>query len=405
MISFRDPIHGDLSFSGVVEELIATDEFQRLSEVKQLGCTDKVYPGANHTRFSHALGVCYLVGELGKRLGVPKKDLIVLQVAGLLHDIGHYDFSHALEGIAPCDHEENGKRIILGTAEMPGRKPGGIAQVLRRNGIEPQAIVDLLHHKGKYPAFYHTLLSSKVIDCDRMDFLKRDTYFTGAVIGEIDIERLLSVLIVHPKTKELAIQQKGVASLEQFIVARVHMYQQVYFHPDTAAAETMLLKAVESSKKVAMPLMWGDDFLLSRLAEHGTPRSKELVHRLRNGKRSFYVPALIIDKTGSSQHLIEHALAWQKDVQDFERRLLAAAKRKDGEVLVAFPGSHRPPTAEHSLPKFPVLLREGEWADFFDLSPVAKAAMLTRASSIVFVVYSAPEHADAVREAALRLLK
>jgi len=405
MVSFRDPIHNDLFFDGVIEELILTEEFQRLSEVKQLGLTDKVYPGANHTRFSHSLGVCFVAGEMAKRLGVPPKDRELIQIAALLHDIGHYDFSHALETLAPYGHEENGKRIILGNAALPGRQNGQIAAVLRKNDIPPERVVQLLHNEGEFPEFYHSILSSPLLDADRMDYLKRDTYYTGAVIGEIDIGRLLSVIVVHPKTRELGIMQKGVASLEQFLVARMHMYQQVYLHADSAAGEAMLRKAAASSISIAKPLMYGDGHLLARLAEQGTPLTKRLVARIRQGKRAFLQQALIVDATGSAKHLLHRIeAAYAKEIASpgsTEKTILKLAGLKDGELLVSFPSAHK----RQGLPKFPVLLSEGGWMDFFDLAPIARAAMQEHNSKVAFVVYAAPEHAEKVRKAAIAFLE
>ena len=403
MITFRDPIHGDIAFDGVIEQIIMTEEFQRLSEVKQLGLTDKVYTGANHTRFSHCIGACFIAGELAKRLNVPPKDKQLLQVAALLHDIGHYDFSHAIEHLAPYDHEENGKRIITGRVQLPGRKSGQIAAVLLANKIDPATIVQLLHKEGKFPAFYYSILSSHVIDCDRMDFLKRDTYYTGAVIGEIDMQRLLGMLTVHPKTKELGIMQKGVSSLEQFIVARMHMYQQVYLHPDTEAGETMLRKAVEASKNVAIPLLYGDGHLIARLAEQGTPLTKELVARIRAGKRAYYPPALIVDDTGSNKHLQEqvrklYEKEWRKPGFT-EKELLKRTKLKEGQLLVAFP--HR---KEKPLPKFPVQLHEGAWTDLFEISPIARTAIQAQTSKAALVVYAQPDIIDRVRKATVAFL-
>jgi HD superfamily phosphohydrolase len=114
---------------------------------------------------------------------------------------------------------------------------GKIAEILLAANLEPQKVTDLLERKGSFPPYYYSILSSKVIDVDRMDYLKRDTYYTGAVIGEIDVQRLLSVLAVVAETGELCIKEKGVASLEQFLVARQHMYQQVYRHPVSYAVK------------------------------------------------------------------------------------------------------------------------------------------------------------------------
>jgi uncharacterized protein len=400
MVTFRDPIHGDLSFTGVLEELILTDEFQRLSEVKQLGLTEKVYPGANHTRFSHALGVCFIMGEICRRLKVPDSDRELLQIGALLHDIGHYDFSHAIEGLAPCDHEENGKRLILGQVALPGRRIGEIAAVLAKHNIDPSKIIQLLHHQGDFPKFYYTLLSGKIIDADRMDYLRRDTYYSGAVIGTIDVSRLLNMLVVHPQTGELGISHKGVASLEQFMVARAHMYQQVYLHRDSAAAEAMLRKAVQDSMQVAQPLLYGDGHLLARLAEQGTPLTKRLIALLRSGRKSFYRRALVIDAVGSAKHLVQRFTGKPIAVEELELAISKKAGLPHGSVLIAV--STR--KSQIAIPSFPVLLENGQWEEFFELSPVARSAYLEPATKTVLAVICA-EQEESVRKAALEILE
>jgi uncharacterized protein len=399
MVSFRDPIHGDLVFDGVIEELIRTEEFQRLSEVKQLGLTDKVYPGANHTRFAHSLGVCFLAGQMARRLGIPKDDCRLLQVAALLHDIGHYDFSHALEELAPCSHEENGMRIICGTQRLP-LHASQIPDVLRKYSIDAQSVVDLLQKKGSFPQAYYSILSSTVIDADRMDYLKRDTYFTGAVIGEIDIARLLSVLVLQPVTQRLGIKEKGIASLEQFLIARLHMYRQVYLHRDSAAGEVMLRRAVQDSWSIASPLLYGDGHLLARLAEQGTPLTRALVQRLRAGRKAYYEVALRIEQSDPlAQYVARIAAAVHATPGDFEQSLCVEAGVTPGELLLVMPSPKRPQELT-----FPVLMNDNTWRDLFELSAVAAAAMREQVSSTVFVVYTLSEHAAKVRAAALALL-
>lgn len=401
MTTLRDPIHGDLVFEGVLAELIYTEEFQRLSEVKQLGLTDKVFPGANHTRLSHSLGVSHLAGEMAQRLSVPPKDRLLLQVAALLHDIGHYDFSHALEALAPCNHEENGRLIIMGEQALPLRKHGQIASLLRTHGISPEDIVALLHREGSWPQHYHSILSGPVIDADRMDYLKRDSYYSGAVIGEIDISRLLNTLVVHPQTGELGILEKGVASLQQFLLARLHMHRQVYLHQTAHVGETMLRKAVLASIDEAMPLLYGDNHLIARLMERGSPLTKELIGRIRAGRKSFYVPAFTVDVTGKHRDLLDAVKRVRAEERGSpgaaERALLQLADLRPGELLVSFPASQE---RARPLPRFPVLTEEGEWAELFSISPLAKEIFEEEVSDLVFGAWTVPAHAARVRTAA-----
>ncbi len=404
MITFRDPIHGDLTFDGIIEELIRTEEFQRLAEVKQLGLTDKVYTGATHTRFAHAIGACHLAAEACARLRIPPSDALLIQVAALLHDIGHYDFSHALESIAPCDHEENGWCIIRGTVALPGRASGGIARALRAHGIDPERIVALLAHRD-HPAHYGQLLSSPVIDVDRMDYLRRDTYYTGAVIGAIDVSRLLRVLTIHPQTGALGVHVKGVPSMEQFLIARSHMYQQVYLHPDSYAAEAMLRKAVQLSPQASGGMLFGDGHLLARLAEQGNDATRELVRRIRAGKRALHAVAYAVLSDADAPTIkaiellraIEHAQPGA-----FERRVQEAVGAGDGMVLVTF--GHAPSGEHATAPAFPVLRDDGTWTDLFAISPLARAVVLERDPVPVLTVHADVGIAARVREAVTRLI-
>lgn len=404
MVRIRDPIHGDLEFDGVIEKIICTDEFQRLASVKQLGLIDKVYPGATHTRFAHSIGTCHLAGMLASQLGIPSEDRLLLMVAALLHDVGHYDFSHALEQLVPWLHEENGKKIILGEAELPYRPSGGIKQVLVENSIPPERIIRLLEGTGAFSKFYYTILSGEVIDVDRMDYLKRDTYYTGAVIGEIDISRLLQMIVVKEDTQELGIQEKGVASLEQFLMARLHMYWQVYLHPDAHVGEAMLTKAALHSLDVAQPFLYGDEHLLTRLLMQGGPLTRQLVSRINKGKKAFYQPALVVDSVSESKRFKENVgiLAEREKERPglTEHELISATGVDEAEIVVTFSEPK-----ERAMPAFPVCLRDGSWADLFDISPLSRAVFHEHAMKRMFGVYTLPQHVDAVRRAAIRLLE
>ncbi len=402
MVHIRDPIHGDIHFQGVLEELIKTEEFQRLADVKQLGLTDKVYPGASHTRFSHSMGVCFMAGELAKKLKVPERDVLLIQIAALLHDVGHYDFSHALERIAPVLHEDNSFRIIRGEAVLPHRKSGEISKILRTNKIDPEDIVGLLLGTEKFPKFYHSILSGQIIDMDRMDYLKRDTYYTGAVIGEIDVQRLIHVLIVHKETGQMAILEKGLASLEQFLMARLHMYRQVYMHKDSLIGELMLEKAVKISREKAMPLLYGDGHLLAKLVEEGKPMTKHLVSLVRAGKRAFYKPALGVTQRDEYAGAVLELYEQEKsNPGSAEKFLLNETGLQEGEIIVQFLGAKKP---EEPQP-FPVLLRSGEWVDLFEISPLCKAVFEEKTTDFMFGTYCAEDNVESVKVATEKLLK
>jgi HD superfamily phosphohydrolase len=335
-------------------------------------------------------------------LRIPPNDALLIQVAALLHDVGHYDFSHALEELAPYDHEENGRRIITGEVQLPGQPKGQIAHVLRSNGIDPEKITALLAKRGG-PAHYASILASDTLDADRMDYLKRDTYYTGAVIGEIDISRLLRIIVVQPKTGELGIREKGIATMEQFLIARSHMYQQVYLHPDSFAAEVMLRRAVEASRDIAMPLLYGDGHLLARLVEHGSPITQELVRRIRAGKRAFYTAALLVRTNDDPALLRKIAALRERDASApgaFERALLAKMGAKEGEIIVTFGHEKK----ETTVRAFPVLREDGTWTDLFTMSALAQAVAQEQRPYPLLAIHVDAKLAPMVRDAAHALI-
>ncbi len=402
MVTYRDPIHGDIRFSGVLERIIDTEEFQRLGEVMQLGLTHKVYTSATHTRLAHSIGVAYLAGELAKRLGVCDEDVRVIQVAALLHDVGHYDFSHALETLAPRGHEENGWGIIRGDVALPRRENGKIRDILRASGIDSERVIGILAGTSDTPAFYRSIISSAVIDVDRMDYLARDTYFTGAVIGTIDTDRLLSVLVVDPRTQQLGIEEKGIASIEQFLAARRHMYQQVYRHPTVFSAEVMLRRAVSDSLPLAKPFLYGDDALMARLVMADATSTRELVRRLRRGKHAFHTEVYAVT-TDSAPAEREHAQrVWDEMTpRALEARIVEETGILSHDVIV----THGVPMKSKHLPSFPVLRSDGTWDDFYRLSAIGRAIAGEEREQPLLTLHMAPELDERSKVRARRIIE
>jgi hypothetical protein len=169
----------------------------------------------------------------------------------------------------------------------------------------------------------------------------------------------------------------------------------------------MLRKAVASSLDIAMPIMYGDGQLLGRLSEGGSQLTKQLIFRIRAGKRAFYVPALTVDSLGNMKHLLarigEEGEREARSPGTMEAALLKATGLAEGELLIGFPSRKRPRNA--ALPQFPVLLREGGWSDLFSISPIARAVFAEPHSRTAFVVYTKEEHAELVRDRTLVLLE
>lgn len=234
---FNDPVYGFITIpENILMEIIEHPYFQRLRRIKQLGMTHFVYPGALHTRFHHALGALHLmqqaIGVLRmKGVEISDEEATGVQIAILLHDIGHGPFSHALEHILIDKHHE----VISGyfLEELNSQFQGRL-----------QTAIDIFY--DKYPkAFLHQLISGQ-LDMDRMDYLNRDSFFTGVSEGVIGYDRIIKMLYVV--VDNLVVEEKGIYSIEKFLVARRLMYWQVYLHKAVLSAEQMLISSIKRAK-------------------------------------------------------------------------------------------------------------------------------------------------------------
>ena len=237
----NDPIYGFIQIpNSLIFDLIEHPYFQRLRRITQMGFSNLVYPGANHTRFHHALGCVYLMEKAVrvlrfKQVDISKEEENALYIAILLHDIGHGAFSHALEHsiVNGISHEE----ISL--------------KFMNQLNIEFNGKLDLAIEifEGKYERKFLCQLISSQLDIDRLDYLKRDSFYTGVTEGNISSDRL--IVMMNVKNDELVIEQKGIYSVEKFLIARRLMYWQVYLHKTGLVAENMLVHILKRAKELA----------------------------------------------------------------------------------------------------------------------------------------------------------
>jgi hypothetical protein len=234
----NDPIYGFITIPGdLVFDIIEHRYFQRLRRIKQLGLTSYVYPGALHTRFHHALGAMHLMLTCidtlkSKGTEITPEEAEGAIIAILLHDIGHGPFSHALESVIVKDvhHEEISLHFMNKLNEHFNGRLSLAIQIFQNK-----------YHKS----FLHQMVSSQ-LDMDRLDYLKRDSFFTGVSEGIINSDRIISMLRVHNDT--LSVEAKGIYSIEKFIIARRLMYWQVYLHKTVLCAEHMLVNILRRAK-------------------------------------------------------------------------------------------------------------------------------------------------------------
>lgn len=236
--TINDPVYGFITIpTDLIFELISHPYFQRLRYIRQLGLTGLVYPAASHSRFQHALGAMHLMGKAldllrWKGIEISNEEYEASQIAVLLHDVGHGPFSHALEDslIRGIKHESLSYLIM---EDLNHHFNGALN-------------LALLIFRNSYPRkFFHQLISSQ-LDIDRLDYLKRDCFFTGVQEGNIGVDRILSMLTVHQD--QLVVEEKGILNIENFLNTRRFMYWQVYLHKTSVSAERMLVNLIRRAQ-------------------------------------------------------------------------------------------------------------------------------------------------------------
>jgi HD superfamily phosphohydrolase len=250
----RDPVHDVVAFrldsppDALLFRLINCVEFQRLRRIRQLGLASLAYPGADHSRYSHSLGVMEtarkILSQLAHSHTIEDEGRTLCVVAALLHDLGHGPFSHVFERVSGIRHEELTRRVILdGDSE--------VHRVLAdHDPAMPQRIVDFLACRPKR-TFFCDIIASQ-LDADRFDYLLRDNLMTGSRYGSFDLEWVLHALTIDPSCDRLAVTTKGISAVETYLQARFNMYRHVYFHKVVRSAEGMVKLALQRAKRLAV---------------------------------------------------------------------------------------------------------------------------------------------------------
>jgi uncharacterized protein len=343
--TIRDPLWDSIRVEGPYLRLLDSAVFQRLRSVRQLGLAHLVYPGATHARFEHALGAFHLASETVRTLSaeaafdaLPADEGRIVVAAALLHDIGHYPFSHALEEIGLLHHEAVAEPLL---------REGELGEILRAEFAPdaPERILDLIRGRSGSPL--QGLISGS-LDLDKIDYLKRDAMMCGVPYGEIDVARLLHalVLVPDPRTGRLAvgIREKGLAALESLLFAKYQMYRNVYWHHAVRSATAMYKRLVEDA--VAAGALdadalarYTDEGLLHALEGRGPTEGPDLlaaIRRRRLFKRALEVPAA---------ELRDVDLEWLSTDRDRTRRAERALGERfgiaEGALLLDYPSKER----------------------------------------------------------------
>ncbi|MFS0874081.1 HD domain-containing protein [Paenibacillus xylanilyticus] len=243
---FKDPVHNYIHVQDpIIWQLINTPEFQRLRRIRQLGTSYLTFHGAEHSRFSHSLGVYEITRKIISQFershysDWPKEEKAVALCAALLHDLGHGPFSHSIEEAFDMNHEDWTCRIILGDTE--------VGAILRRYAPDfPEKVASVIQKTYEQPIVVNLVTSP--LDADRMDYLLRDAYFTGVNYGTIDLDRILRML--RPYHGRIVVKESGMHAVEDYLMSRYQMYWQIYFHPVTRSSEIILRQIFKRAKEL-----------------------------------------------------------------------------------------------------------------------------------------------------------
>ena len=337
MLVIRDPLHNNIRLDPLARELIETPAFQRLRYVRQLGLAFLVYPSATHTRFEHALGTYHLarrslalLDESDDLKQIPPEECAIVTAAALLHDLGHYPFSHALEEIGAMHHEEVARSLIGG---------GEIGRLLTTHlGPDaPDRIIALV--RGESPSPLQRLISGS-LDLDKLDYLRRDAFMCGVSYGDIDVDRLLNSLVLirdDHATLSVGVAEKGLSALESLLFAKYQMYRNVYWHHAIRSATAMYKRLVADALDAgSLPpeelAAFTDEGLLHRLEQNGPPPLLDALRKRRLYKRAFEAPAA--DLPGDTAEWIADQPALTRQAED---SLAVELGLRPGELLLDYP--------------------------------------------------------------------
>jgi HD superfamily phosphohydrolase len=332
----RDPLWDNIRVDRAVMRLVDTPTVQRLRYIRQLGHAFLVYPGATHSRFEHALGTYHLtklalgaLAERGELVRVPEEDQVAVRLAALLHDIGHYPFSHALEEAGFPHHEGLGVRYLSEGPLAPALDGFGIPDLKARIG-------DLI--RGRSRSSLAGLISGS-LDLDKIEYLNRDARMCGVPYGNVDVDRLLAALTLAASDDgpEIGVQEKGVSALESLLFAKYQMYRNVYWHHAVRSATCMFKRAVCSavaagSLETTAVAGLTDGALTERLLKADASGLAGAVHQRRLYKRALDLPASDVPENAQSWLWEEPAL-----VRKVEDVCAIRAGLRPGELLMDFP--------------------------------------------------------------------
>jgi len=384
----KDPLYGFINIEEPFKSLIETQEFQRLRNIKQLGLSYLIYPSANHSRFEHSIGAFYLAQKIIERISAEKtsqaekipyrKEFIA---AALLHDIGHYPFSHAIERFIKLEncasHEQHSINII---------SHGQIAEIIKKSKLNINIICDFIGGRGKLGK-----LIAGQIDLDRLDYLKRDSYYTGVAYGVIETDIIIGRMKLAEK--KYFVDEKFLPAFESILIARYLMYSMVYMHRKTLVANNMLRAAfsetVLSGEILPEEIAKFDDIDFIAKLRSSKTIAKNLINQIAN--RDLYQEAIIFQKEDLPNF---KKIKKIKDISKIEKIIADRLGIKNYEILI-------------NILKFPIqaanrqseILIAPSGRDLEKFSPIVKALNKAEWNHWFIGVYCPKKQANKIQKA------
>ncbi|KYK22839.1 hypothetical protein AYK24_01645 [Thermoplasmatales archaeon SG8-52-4] len=402
--TIRDPIHGDIKLSGLFLELIEAPEIQRLYNIKQLGFAHLVFPGAHHTRLEHSLGAYHMASKAAEVLDFNKDEKETIACAAFLHDIGHGPFSHTLESLIRealnVDHVDLTEKLIFGENtifepdEIDFIGSPCVSDILDKNSINKREIISIIRGKTHKKPYLSQILNSS-IDVDQLDYLLRDSYYTGVAYGMIDFERFLQTLVIEKN--KLAVKKKGIGVVENILMARALMYSSVYFHKTVRIAELMLSKAIEMNmnSKPFKFFKMTDNELLSELKKMDSYQ-REIGTRIKY--RKLFKQAYSVSKSNLNENDI-------KEVKKLENINFRRNKEREIEKSLGLPFGYiiidvpflELVQAEPRIDKTDIaIVNENESKTLDEYTPVAKAIRAREIPDWIVMIITDEKYRDVV---------
>lgn len=427
----NDTIHGGIKVEGLFLELIETAEFQRLHNIKQLGLTHLVFPGANHSRLEHSLGTFYIAERIATELGLEQDEKKLVCTTALLHDLGHGPFSHTLEyihhSVTGIEHMEITRNIILGEYSIIQRgelrilkSKKSIPDILEKHDIDPKTVSalvtsDVREQNSSLDSFsvdvkkrsklknYLCQIVHGIIDADQLDYLLRDSHYTGVAHGIIDIDRILRTMEIY--NDELVVNKRGVNAVEGMLVARDLMYSSVYFHKVVRISELMLARAVERLPgEILCQLPKFVDSELIELLKKGKGFQREVVSRLKYRRLYKKVYSLGVEEADEERAKTLLRLCNQDERRKKEDEICRRAGIPDGSAIIDIPRKELL-VSEPRLGRTEVKIKdENKLRPLSRYSPLARALKSRHVPDWTVMVSAHPSYRGDVRRVVERVL-